>query len=261
MLERLSARPYYQQLRDLVEERVRSGEWPPGTQLPSERELCEQFGVSRITVRQALAELVMQGQLERSPGRGTFVAQLPIERHVARLMSFTESMTASGLKPGTRVLETGVMPPAPEVAAALQVDGSELVVVLRRLRLVDDEPLAVEVAHLPDRLFHALLDSPLDGQSLYDLLRSKFHVVAYKAKEQWRAASCPPSLARLLDIAPGSPILHSYRTTCDRQGRPFEHVEGFSRGDRHVLEVEPQLERRVISRGNLARPGTARRER
>ena len=95
--------PRYYQLTEIIRERVRSGEWPPGTPIPSERELCEQYGISRMTARQSLTELVTEGLLYREQGKGTYVGRPKIAQQLLRLTGFTEDMRAREQRPGARV--------------------------------------------------------------------------------------------------------------------------------------------------------------
>ncbi|NJN98810.1 MAG: GntR family transcriptional regulator [Anaerolineales bacterium] len=120
------------------------GEWQPDDILPSEIELMEQYSVSRITVRQALDELVNEGLIYRQRGRGTFVAHPTVEQGLTRIISFTEDMRQRGFTPGTEVLFAGLEPATPEVAAQLQLEPGVELVRLERLRLADNEPMSIE---------------------------------------------------------------------------------------------------------------------
>ena len=134
MLDKRSYLPLHQQLKAAIEDRILSGEWLPGTQVPSERELCEQYHISRITVRQALAALVMEGRLVRTQGRGTFVASPRIEQQLTQLTGFTQDMQARGKRPSAQVLEAGSISALPNVACALKIKVGENVIRLKRLR-------------------------------------------------------------------------------------------------------------------------------
>ncbi len=230
--------PLYQQLKAVIEDRIDAGEWLPGTQVPSERELCLQFKISRITVRQAIADLVNEGRLTRTQGRGTFVAYPRIEQRLSRLTGFTQDMHARGQRPGAQVLQLESVPALPSIARALQLKVGDPVILLKRLRLADGEPLAVETAHLPDRVCHGLLKEKLEGKSLYDFLRKNYNIHPARAEQQLEAVACPPVEANLLGVRKGSPVLHIHRTTYGHDGRPFEIVESFYRGDKYVFHAE-----------------------
>jgi GntR family transcriptional regulator len=238
MLGKHSPLPLYQQLKAVVDDRIASGEWLPGTQVPSERELCEQFQISRITVRQALSELVMEGRLTRTQGRGTFVASPRIAQQLTHLTGFTQDMQARGKRPDTKVLQLECIPALPNMIRALQLQAGDRVVLLRRLRLADGEPMAIETACLPDFLCHALLNEKLDGRSLYKLLAKDYHVTPTRAEQRMEAVACPAAEAKLLHTRKGAPVLHIHRRTFNHDGRPFESVESFYRGDKYVFYAE-----------------------
>ncbi len=238
MLDKRSHLPLHQQLKAAIEERILSGEWLPGAQVPSERELCEQYEISRITVRQALAALVMEGRLIRAQGRGTFVASPRIEQQLTQLTGFTQDMKARGKRPSARVLEAGSIVALPMVARALRIKVGESVIMLKRLRLADGEPMAIETAYLPESCCHGLLKEKLAARSLYDILRKKYRLSPVRAVQQMEAIACPAAEAKLLGTRRGAPVLHIHRTTYDREGRPFELVESFYRGDRYTFHAE-----------------------
>ena len=238
MLDKRSHLPLHQQLKAAIEERILGGEWLPGTQVPSERELCEQYEISRITVRQALTALVMEGRLIRAQGRGTFVASPRIEQQLTQLTGFTQDMQARGKRPSARVLEADSISALPTVARALNIKAGESVIMLKRLRLADGEPVAIETAYLPENRCRGLLKEKLATRSLYDILAKKYRLKPVRAMQQMEAIACPVAEARLLGTRRGAPVLHIHRTTYDRAGRPFELVESFYRGDRYTFYAE-----------------------
>ncbi len=237
-LNRKNRLPLYYQLKNLIEARIDSGEWKPDTQLPSERELCDEFKISRITVRQAIAELVTEGRLVRAHGRGTFVARPQVEQRLSRLTGFTQDMQARGQRAGAQVLQLEALVSPPSTARALQIQAGEPVILLRRLRLADGEPMAVEAAYLLDRLCHDILTENLENRSLYKLLNEAFGLMAVRAEQQLRAIACPGPEAKLLGIRKGGPVLHIHRTTFNQDDAPFEHVESFYRGDKYVFYAQ-----------------------
>jgi GntR family transcriptional regulator len=238
MLDRNSPIPLHSQLKAAIDDRIESGEWPPEGQVPSERELCERFRVSRITVRQALHQLVSDGRLIRIHGRGTYVATSPLKKELLPLVGFSEDMQARGQKPGARVLRFEATTASLAVAQALQLSAGEGILVLKRLRLANSRPMALETVHLPEKLFPAFLEENLEDRSLYQLLGQKYGTRPARAVQQWQAVSCPAADAKVLEIRKGSPVLQIQRTTFDAQGRPFEYLESFFRGDRYVFQAE-----------------------
>ncbi len=238
MLNKRSHLPLHQQLKAAIEDRILSGEWLPGTQVPSERELCEQYRISRITVRQALSALVMEGRLVRTQGRGTFVASPRIEQQLTQLTGFTQDMRARGKRPSARVLEAECIPALATIARALKTKVGESVIMLRRLRLADGEPVAIETAYLLENRCRGILREDLATRSLYDILTKKYSLKPVRAIQQMEATACPAAEAKLLGMRRGEPVLHIHRTTYDRDGQPFELVESFYRGDRYTFYAE-----------------------
>lgn len=222
----------------MIADRIETGEWQPGDRVPSEVELVKQFGVSRTTVRLALADLANQGLLTRLQGRGTFVAQPRIRQHPNRLTSFTQDMQARGKHATSRLLRLEVVPASPSAARALEREPGASLIVLKRLRLADELPMAIETSYLVYELCKALLKLDLTSRSLYHTLSVELNIIPAQANQEMQAVVCPPEEARLLGVPRGSPALHIIRTTYDQTGRPFEHVESYYRGDRYVFQAE-----------------------
>jgi len=217
---------------------IDTGVWPEKTQLPSERELCERFGISRITVRQTLHQLVSEGRLVRSHGRGTFVAHAPLRKWLLPLVGFTEDIASRGQKPGAHVLAFESVVPPPAVAEELQMAEGERAIVLKRIRTADGVPMAVETVHAPEKLCPGILSENLEDHSFYGLLGRRYGIQPGRASQSWQAVACPRPDARLLGIRTGSPVLQIGRTTYEKGGRPFEHLQSFFRGDRYVYVAE-----------------------
>ena len=232
----------YAQIRDILFDRVQSGEWEPGTLIPTETELCELYNVSRITVRRALGELVHEGYLERISGRGTFVTQPRVNQPLRQLTSFTEDMQRRGQHPNGKVLDFRVIPANSELAEKLNLAKNDMVILLSRLRLANNEPMAVESSYLPKHYFPGIENENFEGQSLYKLLRDKFGVVLTRAVQKISAAACPKREATLLSIPNKSPVLRIFRTTFDESERIIEYVESFYRGDKYVFQAELMVE-------------------
>ena len=156
--------PRYYEIEQAL--RARLSQLEPHSPLPSDAELCEEFGVSRMTARGAVQRLVNEGLIYRVPGRGTFVADRAAHRSATHILSFTEEMRRKGREPSSRILETGRRP-ATEVEHERL--GSDEVVVLRRVRLADGEPIALETAVFPARVA-GVLGSDFERESLFEVL-------------------------------------------------------------------------------------------
>ncbi len=230
--------PMYYQLKELLREYIAAGEWKPGDMIPSERELSEQYGISRMTARQALKELTTEGLLYREQGKGTFVAEPKIEQKLTRLTGFSEDMHKRQMEPGGRVLRLELITPSTVVCRALQITPEQNVVLLERLRLAEGEPIALETCHLYFNDVYRLMDEQFENNSLYSILRTKYNVQPTKAQQQVEADLCSRREQDLLQIATGSPVLRNRRIAYSQWERPFEYTESAYRADRYVFQVE-----------------------
>jgi GntR family transcriptional regulator len=232
VLDKQGAVPLYLQLKKLLESQISRGSLPPHSRIPSERELSEQYAISRMTARQALLELIQEGRLYTSAGKGTFVAEPKIRQSLQSLTSFTEDMRLRGLQPGTRLLTCVLDTATPAVAATLRLPEDASVVRIERLRLADAEPMALETAFLAFDGMERLLELDLSG-SLYAVLRSEFGIIPAEAQQEFEACLANPRERSLLKLSDGAPVLQIQRTTFDSEGRPFEFVQSVYRSDRY----------------------------
>ncbi|WP_127579552.1 GntR family transcriptional regulator [Paenibacillus koleovorans] len=230
--------PLYFQLKQHLIELIESGEMKPGDSIQSERELSEKFEISRMTVRQALLELVNEGRLIREQGKGTFIAQPKINQGLFKLTSFSEDMVSRGMKPGAYVVDVVVNQPSSSVMEALRLKPSAAVIILTRVRLADNKPMALEVTHLPLRRFEGLERESFEGVSLYQLLESKFGVKPYSATQTIEVGMPTPRETNLLHVSPEVPVLLIKRVTCDQEGVPYEFVKSIYPGDRYKFHAE-----------------------
>lgn len=231
-LDKKNAIPLYIQLKRRLEAQFADGTFPAHSRVPSERELSEQYAISRMTARQALSELIQEGRLYTSRGKGTFVAEPKIKQNLQALTSFTEDMRARGLEPTTRVVRRELAFASPDVAQSLRVDEGSQVVCLERLRLADDEPMALETAYLSFAGAEKLMLIDLGG-SLYAALRDLFGIVPAEAIQEFEARLARPREYTLLKLGECAPMLTIQRTTFDVNYRPFEYVRSVYRGDRY----------------------------
>lgn len=230
--------PLYYQLRTFITERIDSGEWKPGDRLPSESELGSRFGISRTTVRQALGELTSLGLLTRIQGKGTFVVQQRIQQRLSRLTGFSQDMQTRRLRPSSRLLELSLAQAGGRAAKELGLPTGSQVVRLRRLRLADEEPMALEISYLLPEFYNSLRTENVGERSLYEILKERCHTAPTRAVQEMEASPCPAQEAQLLQVRKGSPVLHIHRTTFDQNDRAFEQVESFYRGDRYIFYAE-----------------------
>jgi len=204
----------------------------PGSPVPPERELARDYGTSRTTVRQALAELVVEGRLLRRQGKGTFVAK-PKVAQALELASYTEGMRAHGLHPQTKILEIGYIAADEDLALLLGIRPGGRALRIHRLRLADGEPMSIDTSHLPARRFPGLRKQLNRHSSLYEALSSAYGVRLTEAEETIETVLADPHSADLLAVDIGMPLLLLSRHAVDVTGKPVEWAQSWYRGDRY----------------------------
>ena len=212
------------QVADLI------AEAEPGSPVPTERELAARFQTSRTTVRQALAALAADGRVARTQGSGTFVAE-PNRVYVHQLTSYSEDLRAQGRTPASRVVDVARVKSDREVSAALEVPKGSYVYRVERVRLVDDQPLALEVAFLSGKLPRLRQELERRG-SLYVTLREVYDIKLSRAEDVVECALASPREGRLLGVDPGAPMLAIHRTARGPDDKPVEYTRSAFRGDR-----------------------------
>jgi GntR family transcriptional regulator len=228
--------PLHHQLEQRLRDEIAGGRWRPGEAIASERELMRIAGVSRATVRQALASLIQGGLLERQHGRGTFVAQPKIEQELRSVYSFSEQMTALGRAMRDRVLQRQLLPAPPDLAALLRVSPGERLIQIQRLRLVDDVPLTLDSSFIPYALCPELLHEELAG-SLYRLLAERFALPPLRATDTLEATTADRATAFFLGAQPGAPLLYIERVAYTHNDLPLQVGRNHVRGDRVRFRV------------------------
>lgn len=228
--------PLYRQLRDRLRDMLQEG-WPADRPIPSERQLMQLTGLSRMTVRQAITELVHEGMLRRDHGRGTFVGDSRIMRALTGHSSFREIVQQQGAVPRTRVVRQRVVRANAAQATLLQIEPGESVYDLVRLRSIDDAPVMVDYTSVPLRVCPELEAADLTG-SLYDFLDTVCRVPAQYSSDTIEAVAAADEVARLLDVAPGTPLLLMRRLARTVGNIPLEITDEYVRPDRCVYRVE-----------------------
>ncbi len=226
------------QIEDWLADAIASGQLRPGDRLPTEQYLAGWLGVSRMTLRHALAELAQRGLVTRTVGRagGTFVAEPKLEQDFTVLAGFSEQLRRHGLVAGARVLAATEIQASPAASAALEIEVGEPVYEVRRLRLADGQPILIEHSLFPARHCPGLLESRLDG-SLYDLLGEKYGQRPHRARESLEPVTAGVREAEALGVAEGAPLMLVERTAYARSGTPLEFARDLFRGDRTRVVV------------------------
>lgn len=236
VLDEKSPLALYYQLKQILENKIVSGTWQVGEQIPTENELCELFGVSRITVREALAELEREGYITRKRGRGTFVAVPKIEQNLMEIYSFTEEFRKRGLTPHSEVLEFVRLLPERNIQESLGIGRDESVHYLKRLRFADDVLMAIECTYLPCSHFPNLARKQVAESPLYDVLRSDYDLVLTSAKETFGAVLIEPPDSSMFGVEPGAPGLELERYSYSGDSC-VEYTVGIIRGDKFRFTV------------------------
>jgi GntR family transcriptional regulator len=226
------------QIEDWLAGEIAAGALGPGDRLPAEHDLAAWFGVSRMTLRHALAELVKRGLVTKTVGRrgGTFVAAPKLEQDLTTLAGFSEQLRRHGMVAGARVLTAIARPAGPAAGAALQIGPDDPVYEVRRIRLADGRPIAVERSVFPADRFPGMLDYRLDG-SLYELLEVRYGLRPHRARESLEPVTAGVREAEALEVAVGAPLMLVERTAYARSGEPLEYAHDLFRGDRTRVVV------------------------
>jgi GntR family transcriptional regulator len=233
--------PRYREIEQAIRQRL--SKLTPGAELPSDAELCEEFGVSRMTARHAMNRIAQEGLVYRIPGRGTFVGEAPTHRRANSLLSFSNEMRRQGRTPSSRLLGRALRPPTREEAVRLQLKLGEKLLWLRRVRLADGHPIALESVRLNRRTAAALLAADLERESLHAVLvRTGLLPTRGRATISCEAATADD--ARWLKMRKGDPMLVERRIILDQLGRPLEFTESRYPSDRYALDVDFVVEGR-----------------
>lgn len=238
-IDKESVIPYYHQLKLYLRGEIESGNWLAQQKLPSEAEICERFDISRTVVRQAIKELQNEGYLSTEKGRGTFVAKPKIiEGFVQSLSGFYEDMVRRGFKVTTHIVKQELIPAPRRVAEALKIEVNAPVVMISRIRKLNDEPSVFVTTYISHELCPDLLKADLENKSLYAFLEECGCGLGIHKGHRFIGVSLANEYeASLLDIEVGSPLIELDSVTYLKDGRPLEYFHALHRGDRTRFEV------------------------
>jgi GntR family transcriptional regulator len=209
----------------------------PGEPLPAERDLARDLGVARMTLRRAVDAMVADALVVRRQGAGTFVAPAKVAHRLAA-NSFSADMRARGLRPGSRTLSSSRAPAGVMLAALLEIPAGSPVLHVRRLRLADGEPMAVEDLHVPADLVPGLVGEELEDRSYYELIAERYGHRIASGTQTAEAALTSAEDAAALGVEPGVPVFCFERTCRLDGGRVAEFVRSVYRGDRYRIMAD-----------------------
>lgn len=245
LLQRHHAIPLHRQLGKLLASQIRTGQVRPGERFPSERDLCQAYGVSRTTVRQTVADLVASGLLMRVPARGTYVAAPRIDQDLSRVVRFSDAVSAAGYQPSARLLGVQTIPASPSVSAALGLPKGEPVTAVELLSMADGAPIAFYRIHLPretgEPTARAVIAAESEGRVTFGLVLEHVRRTAglepAQVVQTYEAALASEETARLLHIGVGAPVVASTRTVLTASGLPVTHDHAYYRGDAYRFTI------------------------
>jgi GntR family transcriptional regulator len=252
MLNSASSRPLYLQIKDILLNEIAQGQYDGAGKLPSERELSKRFNVSRMTARQALQHLQQSGIIYTQIGKGTYVKDRPLHQNLEKLSSFSEDMEELGIRPHSQVLRAELIGADAEIGARLKLATDTPVVLLKRLRFANHQPVAIETAHIAHSRCPGLLNHhDFTKESLYHVLSEVYGLTLSHAEQIIGADVASPDERDLLRIAPESPapILRIRRVTFDTKDEPVEYVKSVYHGMFYEFSVSLHATRAQVQLG------------
>ncbi|GAB6107246.1 GntR family transcriptional regulator [Fusibacter bizertensis] len=230
------AQPLYKQLYESIRYNITNGEYQPGQRLPSEEDLCKLYGVSRITVRNALDELSNTGFITRKRGKGTFVTKNHITHHLTEKISFSETCILNGFKPGAKVIRAVIEKASPIDVTMLKIDKDERVVIIERLRYADEIPVSIEENRFSQD-YTFLLNEELNNSSLYTILKEKYGVQIIDNRATVEIVFATYEQALYLNIEEGYPLLCITTCPVDANNKPIHSSRHFTVGDKFKFTI------------------------
>ena len=234
-------RPLYLQIKEVLKQRILDGIYPPLQKLASENELMAAFGVSRITVRQALRDLHNERLVFSAQGKGTFVSKPKATQRLESLQGFEESMQAAGFAASSKLISAAPRRPSMEIAAALQLGLQEDVLEVNRVRYLNREPISIDLSYFPADIGARLIARDL-ARDIFPMLENELGVPLGHADVKVGASAPDAEARKVLRLASGEPILKVERLTYDTAGRPVDFEYLLIRGD--AFQYQFRIQRR-----------------
>jgi GntR family transcriptional regulator len=245
--------PLYAQIENVIIERIANGSLAPGSRLPSEDSLVQEYAVSRTTIRAAIQSLVQRGLVEIRRGKGTFVTDPKITQELTELTGFVEDMQALGRRPTAKVLDQRIVAANQLVARRLALPQGAPVVRIQRIRLADCMPLSYDETYLPKELGEKVMADNLDTEPIFSLLEQKYNSPLVEAEYQLEAVCADATVATALRIGVGGAIFLIERTSYSIGHRPVDYEKLHYRGD------QVRFVTRLARRSPVQRKGGSRK--
>jgi len=238
LLDKKEPLPLYYQLKMILEEKILAGVYQPGDRIPSEAHLCKKYSISRTTVRQALKELVNEGKIVRTQGRGSFVPCSFNKRSPYRLSGFSAEMKNQGFKVQSQILDKQVFIPGPDIQHLLRLENGEAIIFLKRLRVFQNRHIGIESTYLPFERFFPLMEEDLENKSLYQIFVDRFETVPTRVELSLSAVESTSLNMPGFKVDSGISLIHFNSITFDQNNFVFEHTLSYYRGDFYQFHVE-----------------------
>ncbi len=236
-LDNAIATPLYKQLEELILNKINDGTLTPGSKLPTENELSEQYHVSRVTVRKALAALDSQGYLEKKSGKGTFIAEKKMQRSLSSaVVSFSKMCQLMGKKPGAKTIKIAIEDPTPHEAELMKLNEDEKILVIERIRYADDKPMLLEINKFPET-FSFLFSEDLNNTSMYEILRNQHNIIFDYSSKTIDITFASSRDAKILEITKGYPLLRIDSIIHDSNSSNTQLCRQLCIGDKYKLIV------------------------
>jgi len=236
-LDRNNPKPLYRQLRDIIDEKISSGEWKPGDRIPSENELSRQYGLSRMTARAVLQELVKEERLYRVQGKGTFVAEQKIEAQSLRYVGIREQLEKLGYAVETKTLFCGLVSSDRDVAKHLGVAEGAPVFMIRRVRSIQGKPISIHVSYILEQYSKGLSPEILEQEQLCVLMNEFFGLCREGVHETLESVVADWEEAKLLEVERGHPLLMLKDELFSEDGLAYEYTKVVFRGDKVKIRL------------------------
>lgn len=233
--------PLYVQLREVIRGKIESGEYPPGTCIPSESTLARVYGIHRLSVRSAISALEYEGLLKSVQGKGVFVVGGKDERDLETIGGFKQTMEMLGRTPSTKIITKALRPAGPHYARLLGLGPEDTVNYIKRVCYSDGAPYSLEEIYIPRSVVHTLPDIDLNLFSIYEVY-AFYGIRVTRVDQSLEVALLDPMEARLLDIDPSDAVLKFQGTSYDQDGRTVEYARTYTRADRCSFGVHYRRE-------------------
>lgn len=237
ILDRNNPKPLYQQFRDVVDEKINSGEWKPNDKIPSENQLSSQYGLSRMTVRSVLMELVKEDKLYRVQGKGTFVAEKKIEAQSLYYVGVREQLEQMGYEVSTKTIDCQLVPCNRNVAKHLNLEEGTPVFMIKRVRSIKDGPVSIHISYIPQKYSKDLTPGLLEQEQLCVLMNQRYGLQRKRVSETLESIAADVEEADLLNVKKGHPLLLLKDDLYSEEDTPYEYTKVVFRGDKVKIRL------------------------